>query len=208
MDVCTSIMKEFSNLMNTKYMKKLALITAITAFSIALYQGHLTHKTILYGFIAGLLAISVREIAQQTIAQWMTAYIDVEISETGASLTVLTGIISYLTQLPFILILPLYNEYEMKAHEKWGITGYSIWPKSEYWFAGVNILALTLLSGLLLMINQTIAHLTLIFTLSQLLPLKKTLIEGETDGAKILYWSGFAYLIFLGTNIIFLALTL
>ena len=194
--------------MNTRYLKNLGLVTVITAFSLILFQGSFTITNILYGLSTGLLVVFIREAAQQTIAQWMTAYIDINISKQGLTLTLLTGTFSYITQIPFILILPFYNEYEMKAHEKWGITGYAIWAKSEYWFAGVNILTLTLLSTILLQINKTIALLTLTFTLSQLLPLKKTLIEGETDGAKILYWSGFIYLILLGTNTILLASTI
>lgn len=180
----------------------------ISAAFIAFYKNY-TILSALATVAASTLIMLFREIGQRTVAQWMDAYVELEISEEGAVTTFFGILITALTSVPLLLLFPLQSEFSGRKYEQWGKSVDAVWAKRQYWLVTGGIIGLmifylvTAIAGF----NQA-AQMTVYFTIMQLLPFDFWGIPtGELDGAYILRWSGFTWLILMGLNLIFLGLT-
>lgn len=181
----------------------------ISAAFIVFYENYTTAAA-LTTVLGSVMVLLAREIGQRTIAQWMDAYVDLEISQEGAVTTVLGIIITALTNLPLLLLFPLQSEFEGHKYEQWGKSVDAIWAKRQYWLVSGGIVGMLVFSLITLIAGFTqTAQMSIYFGTLQLLPFDFWGIPtGELDGAYILRWSGFAWLALMGTNLILLGLTL
>lgn len=183
----------------------LVMTLAFTAF----FKEYEAGRILFFGTVS-LLILGVRELAHRTIAYFMTAYVELEFSTMGALLSIMAAIGAVGLDLPLIILLPVSSSFSNVRYESWGYEIDVVWSKREYWFAAFGILALTLLTVVTWMLGYTrISLSTALFTLYQLLPLKETnLIEGSLDGAYILLYSGFVWLLFVGVAVVGIAVSL
>lgn len=147
--------------------------------------------------------VATREIGQRTVAEMEEAYVEVEISKEGASLTVFAAMLAYLMQTPIIALFPLTSSFSSKAYEQWGKTIDAVWMKRQFWIVLGGILALMLGWIVSLQLGlQMLAEGFILFTALQLLPFDyETIPTGALDGAYILRWSGFTWLVLMGISI-------
>jgi hypothetical protein len=185
-------------------LKNLLLGGLVVGAGFAGFKQFSSVNTVLLSFLFGIVTVSFREIGQRIVGQWMDAQVELELSENGAATTILIGIFSYFSTIGFVFLTPLYSVFSGESYEHWGKSIDAIWSKRKYWMASSGIL--TLLIGWFIAYSQNInllAELVSLFTFFQLLPLdshKK--VCGKLDGAHIILWSGFTWLIFLGLTII------
>jgi hypothetical protein len=168
----------------------------ISAAFIAFYENYTLLAAV--GTILGsTLLLLAREIGQRTVAQWMDAYVELEISEEGAAITFFGVLVTALTSLPLLLLFPLQSEFSGRKYEQWGKSVDAIWAKRQYWLVTGGITGL--------MIFYMISA---IAGIMQMMPFDFWAIPtGELDGAYMLRWSGFTWIALMGLNIVFLALT-
>lgn len=157
----------------------------------------------------GLITLLFREIGQRTIAQWMEAEVDTELSEKGAVVTLLVAAFSYVSVYNFAWLTPVFSGFSNESYEHWGKSIDAIWAKRQYWLASGGFLALFL--GWIVSYSlgfENLAELTALFTFFQLLPLDEhKQVCGDLDGTYIIMWSGFIWLIFTGITIIMMILS-
>lgn len=180
----------------------------ISAAFIAFYENY-TLVSATATILGSILVLLAREIGQRTIAQWMDAYIELEISEEGAAITFFGVLVTALTSLPLLLLFPLQSEFSGRKYEHWGKSIDAVWAKRQYWLVTGGITGLLVLYVLSFIagFNQ-VAQMTAYFTIMQMMPFDFWAIPtGELDGAYMLRWSGFTWIALMGLNIVFLALT-
>ncbi|MFQ3308107.1 MAG: hypothetical protein ACI977_000324 [Candidatus Nanohaloarchaea archaeon] len=181
----------------------------ISAAFIAFYKNYAL-GTAAITVTGSILILLAREVGQRSVAQWMDAYVELEISEEGAVITFFGVIITALTSIPLLLLFPLQSEFSGRKYEHWGKSIDAIWAKRQYWLVtgGITGLMIFYLLSAILGFTQ-IAQMTSYFAIMQMLPFDFWGIPtGELDGAYILRWSGFTWLILMGLNLFFLGLTL
>ncbi len=158
--------------------------------------------------ISGLVILS-REIGQRTVAQWMDAYIDLQTTLNGSATSLFGAFLAFITGLPIILLFPLTSSFSGKKYEHWGKSIDAIWAKRQYWLATSGLT--TLFTAWMIAYTygfQLFAELSALFMFFQLMPFDYEMIPTERlDGAYILLWSGFTWLIMMGTTLIMLTLT-
>lgn len=187
-----------------KDLKNLLIATTIITIAFAAYRTQTEILGILKLLGISVLILATRDIGQRILAQWMDAYIDVEIDQEGAGVTIIAAIIAAATNISLIILVPIYSTFSGHKYEQWGKSVDAVWAKRQYWLATGGILSLiTLLLITLILGFHTITVLAGIFTFYQLLPLDYSGIPtGTLDGAYILRWSGYTYLILTGTTIL------
>ncbi len=181
-------------------------VVAVTAAFVG-FSGTLEPRSIVFYLGASVLVLLVREAGIRTIGQWMDAEIDLELSEEGLGLTFMGAVAAYLTGWPIILLFPIWTTFSVEPYEQWGKSVDVIWMKREYWLIGAGVLALLLGTAVSVFAGwNSLAKVFAFFLIFQLLPFDYPLIPtGTLDGAYILRWSGFIWLISLGLAIVFLA---
>ena len=190
-------------------LKNFAVATLVFGVSFAAFFQEFDPRGLaLYTALSGVVLLT-REFGFRTCAQWMDAYVDNNLSSSGAMTSILGAFLSIITQLPIILLFPLWNEAESEKYEQWGKSTDSVWMKRKYWLYSCGIIALlagsTIARGFEL---TTLARMYAITSFFFLLPFDYEGLPGEElDGAFILRWSGFTWLIFMGLTLVFHALT-
>lgn len=156
------------------------------------------------------LVVLTRELGQRTIAEWMDAYVKVNLSMEGSSLTLIGAMAAYLTQLPIIMLFPVSTTFSGKSYEHWGKTIDAIWMKRQFWIVVGGLL--TLFAGWSTAYQlgfQKVAEAFILFLFFQMMPFDHHSVPtGNLDGAHVLRWSGFYWLLGMGLIIIGLVLTL
>ena len=185
--------------------QNLGVPVAVLFLGLVAYLGIREPRSLAFVFFGGLMAFVTRELGQRAVAHLMNADVNTHLSKNGSMLTLFTGFIAALFGYPLAILLPSENSYEMRAHEQWGQVVDVIWSKREFWLAVGGIMALTLISTLLFLLGQnTLAQIISVYTLSQMIPLREIIVKRSTDGAYILFHSGFMWLTFTGFNIMLL----
>lgn len=178
--------------------------TAILAVAFITFKDALTlESAALYTGISAAVLLS-REIGQRTIAHWMEADVVLNLSTDGSAMTLFGAMMSFMTNLPVILLFPIFNSFDVESYEHWGKSIDAMWMKRRYWIVSSGILGLfggwALFKALGLPQGAQAASIFLIF---QLLPFDYSKIPtGRLDGAVIIRWSGFIWLIFMGLAIL------
>ena len=191
-----------------KDLKAFASSTVVIAVCFLAYK-QLSYTRIPYFLAISGLVILSREVGQRTVAQWMDAYIDLQTTMNGLATSLFGAFLAFVTGLPIILLFPLTSSFSGKKYEHWGKSIDAIWAKRQYWLAISGIT--TLFTGWMLAYNfefQLFAELSALFMFFQLMPFDYEAVPTERlDGAYILLWSGFSWLISMGVAIIMLVLT-
>ena len=179
-------------------------LLVIAAAFIIYFEGYSLSTGVFLSGVA-VLAFTAREIGQRTVAQWMDAYVETKLSREGSVLTLFVSFISVITALPVIWLLPSINSFSQEKHEHWGKSVDAMWSKREHWIALGGITTLTMVSIISYTFSQLqVVQAVTVYTLSQMVPLRDIIIEGNTDGTYILFHSGFMWLTFTGFNIMLL----
>lgn len=184
--------------------------SAIIGVAFTAFTGLFTLENFVFYTVTGVVVMLLREAGQRTVAHWMESYVDLEISREGALLTLLAAGFSVVSDFSLILLFPVFSDFSGERYEQWGKSIDAMWMKRQYWLASSGIMGLwagwifaVMLS--LDMMAQAIA----LFAIFQLLPFDYEKIPtGELDGATILRWSGFAWLLMMGFSILMLVVTL
>jgi hypothetical protein len=157
----------------------------------------------------GLSTLFLRELGQRVVAQWMESDVHTELSAKGAASTVLVGIFSYISAFNLAFFVPVFSSFSAPSYEHWGKGIDAIWAKRRYWLVSTGIVSL--MFGWLLAYSlgvSPLAEMIALFTFFQLLPLdEEKQITGQLDGAYILLWTGFTWLIFMGLTLIMMVLS-
>lgn len=188
------------------FMAASALIgVAFTAFS-----GEFTFSNLSFFLLVGLILMFLREGGQRTVAHWMESYVDLKISREGAFVTLMAAVFSAVANVQLLLLFPVYSEFSGERYEQWGKEIDAMWMKRQYWLTSAGVIGLWLGWGLTYIwsldkIGQAIS----IFTIFQLLPFDyENIPTGPLDGATILRWSGFAWLMMMGFSILMLVFSM
>jgi hypothetical protein len=169
----------------------------------------LSFKALPFVIFTSALVIFSRELGQRLVAQWMDAYIDLELSHEGSITSIVGAGIAFLTGLPIILLFPLTSSFSGKKYEHWGKSVDAIWAKRQYWLimGGLTTLFLSWLLAYSFDL-QAFAELSSLFMFFQMMPFDyKAIPTGKLDGAYVLLISGFSWLIGMGISILMLSLT-
>ncbi len=188
--------------------KNFLIATFTLTIAFLAYQYSLGVQQILFLAITSITILLAREIGQRVIAQWMDAYIELEVSQEGLSTTFLGAIIAGLTGWGILLLFPIESKFSGHKYEHWGKSVDSIWAKRQYWLASGGIIGLIIFAIVLALLGFTnAANLAAIFALFQLLPFDYEAIPtGTLDGAYILRWSGFTWTGLMGITTILVVL--
>lgn len=189
--------------------KYLAVAVLTVAAGFAGYKQLTDPVPILSWLGIAALVIAVREFGQRTIAEWMDAYVEVELSTEGSSMTIVAAMIAYLLQMPIVALFPLASSFSGKSYEHWGRTIDAIWMKRQFWIVLGGLIALLLSWMVTLQLGfARVAEGFIVFTLFQLMPFDyKDIPTGTLDGAYILRWSGFVWLTLMGITVVGVVVT-
>ena len=159
--------------------------------------------------VFGLTTLFFRELGQRIVAQWMESEVHTELSKEGAVTTVIVGLLSYISVFSLAFFVPVSSSFSAPSYEHWGKGIDAIWAKRQYWLASSGIVFLLVGWALVYSLGvSALAELIALFTFFQLLPLdKEKKITGKLDGAYILLWTGFTWLIFMGLTVIMMVLS-
>lgn len=180
----------------------------VTAVAFLAYKSFSLNRLPYIILLAGLVVLS-REIGQRMVAQWMDAYIDLEISFNGSATSLFAALMAFVTDLSIILLFPVTSSFSGKKYEHWGKSVDAIWAKRQYWLAVSGLTTLFAAWYFAYVFSfQLFAELASLFMFFQLMPFDYEAIPtSKLDGAYILLWSGFTWLIAMGTAVIMLVLT-
>ncbi len=163
-----------------------------------------------YYLLLGGLTVLSREIGQRMVAQWMDAYIELRTSVEGSATSLFGAFTALITGLPIILLFPLTSSFSGRKYEHWGKSIDAIWAKRQYWLTMGGLTTLFAAWYIAYLLNyQLLAEVTILFMFFQLMPFNyETIPTSKLDGAYILLWSGFTWLIVMGATLMAIAVTL
>ncbi|MFB6245600.1 MAG: hypothetical protein ABEJ03_04625 [Candidatus Nanohaloarchaea archaeon] len=178
------------------------LFLAAAAITVALtgFYGSLESSSIRNASIAASAALLSREVLQRAVARFIKTEVHTELSKTGTALTVAAGVFSYVTSTPVVFAVTVFSEFSNRRYESWGYSIDVPWVKRRYWMAWTGIAGMLLTAFAAHSLQAyTVSRSISIIALFALLPMKENLlVEGETDGARILIHSGFMWLLLTG----------
>lgn len=188
---------------------KLAVAGLVVAAGFTAIQWEVETGKLALILFSSFLAVSIREVGQRTVAEWMDASVETELSLEGSLVTLAVAALGFITSLPLIALFPLENSFSGKRYEHWGKSIDVIWMKRQYWIAASGIVALIASWSISYIAGfQTVAGVISVFTVFQLLPFDYSEIPtGKLDGAYILLHSGFMWLTMFGFSLLAAALT-
>lgn len=196
--------------MSIEEIQYLAVASLATAAAFTAYSGTLTPVNSLLWLLASITVLVTRELGQRTLAEWIDAYVDVELSLKGASTSLIGAIAAVITGLPILLLFPVENSFSGKRYEHWGKSIDVIWMKRQYWIVMGGVIALFI--GWLASLNLGLSRLPeafILFLFFQLLPFdQENIPTGTLDGAYVLRWSGFIWLLLMAATLLGLVFTL
>lgn len=186
------------------------IAAALIGIAFTAFRGIFTLESFAFYVIVGLILVILREGGQRTVAQWMDSYVELKISREGSMLTLLAAGFSIVSDFQLVMLFPLFSDFSGKRYEQWGKDVDAMWMKRQYWLSSAGIIGLWL--GWVVAYGLSMNRITeaiSMFTIFQLLPFDYEKIPtGPLDGATILRWSGFVWLLMMGFSIIMLTLSL
>lgn len=179
-----------------------AILTVAAAFTA--FSGVLELQNSIFYLGVATLVLGAREFGQRTIAQWMEANVDLNLSMKGSVITILGAAAAIITNLPIIIMVPVANSFSVKSYEHWGKDIDAMWLKREAWITYGGIGALLIGGFISTLLNlERLQTAFFLFSAFQLLPFDNHgLPTGTLDGSYILKQNGFYWIAFM-----FLSLT-
>lgn len=196
--------------LDTSDVKNFLIGSAVLGVAFTAFAGLFTLENLFFYVVAGIVVITLREAGQRTVAHWMESYVDLKVSREGAMTTLLAAGFSVVSDFSLILLFPIYTDFSGERYEQWGKSVDAMWMKRQYWLSSSGIIGLwggwaAAMAFSLPQMAQVIG----LFTVFQLMPFDyKKIPTGQLDGATILRWSGFMWLLMTGLTIVMIALTL
>jgi hypothetical protein len=171
----------------------------VTAAAFTAFSGVLELQNAIFYLGVAAAVLGVREFGQRTVAQWMDAKVDLNLSMKGSITTVFGAFLAILTDLPIILPFPVHSSFSIENYEQWGKGVDSMWLKREAWLAYGGIIALLIAGFTSTLLNMPkLQNAFFLFTAFQLLPFDNDGIPtGALDGSYVLKQNGFYWLIFM-----------
>lgn len=183
--------------------------TGVLASAFAAFYGEFELTKAFFYIGSSALILGFREFGIRAAANVLDGYASLEISNPGSTTTLFGAILSVVTGLPVILLFPIYSEVSRKQYEQWGRSVDVIWAQYKFEIARWAIVAL--FAGFLITSSlgfERVSQMFALFAFFQLLPFDYSGIPtGPLDGAHILRWSGFYWLLFTGLSLLMIALT-
>ena len=176
----------------------------VVAAAFVAFSGELTLGNSIFYLAVSTGILAAREFGQRTLAQWMDAEVELDLSLEGASISVLGAMTAVVTGLPFILLFPISNSFSVEKYEQWGKSVDAMWSKREAWIVEGGLFTL-LATGLIFHFidMSAVANSFWLFSAFQLLPFSNSRIPtGKLDGAYILRENGFKWLILMAFSLI------
>lgn len=177
------------------------LVTAV-AF-IAFKEALSVNEALFYTAVSGTVLLT-RELGQRLIAHWMEAEVELNFSVEGSLTTLFGAMMSFLTSIPVILLFPIFNSFDVESYEHWGKSIDAMWIKRKYWIVSGGVISmLTFYSVFQYLGMPRVSEAISLFLVFQLLPFDYSNIPtGPLDGSIVIRWSGFMWLIFMGSAIL------
>lgn len=191
-------------------LKNFLIGSAVVGVAFTAFRGVFSFESLAFYLVVGVIVLLLREAGQRTVAQWMDAYVDLKISKEGSMFTLLAAGFSVVSDFSLLLLFPIHTDFSGKSHEQWGKSIDAMWMKRQYWLSSAGIIGLWVGWAVSFLLSMNgIAQAISIFTIFQLMPFDyENIPTGELDGATILRWSGFVWLLMMGFSIIMMVLTL
>ena len=171
----------------------------VTAAAFTAFSRVLELMNIVFYIGVATLVLGTREFGQRTIARWMDANVDLNLSMKGSMTTVFGAFLAVLTDLPIVLLFPVTNSFSVESYKHWGKSVDAMWLKREAWITYGGIIGL-LTGGFLSAFFEMpkVQDAFFLFSAFQLLPFDNHGIPtGALDGSYVLKQNGFYWLIFM-----------
>jgi len=186
------------------------LATGVLSAAFAAFYGEFEFSSALFYISSSALVLGFREFGVRAAANLLDGYASLEISSEGSTTTLLGAIISVLTGLPIIMLFPVYSEVSRKRYEQWGRSVDVIW--AQYKFEISRLAIVSLFAGFIVTSSfgfNKVSQMFALFAFFQMMPFDyRGIPTGPLDGAEILRWSGFYWLLFTGISLLMIALTI
>lgn len=183
--------------------------TAVLAAAFAAFYGEFEVGKAVFYLSASGVVLATREFGIRAAANVLDGYASLEVSSEGSTTSLFGAIISVLTGLPVILLFPVYSDVSRKRYEQWGRSTDVVWAMYKFKIARWAIAALFV--GFVVASSSgfdKVSQMFALFAFFQMMPFDYSGIPtGSLDGAEILRWSGFYWLLFTGISLLMIALT-
>lgn len=201
---------EISALPDLEDLKNFLIASIVTGLAFSAFYNDFSFTGLSFFVASSGIVIFSRELGVRTAVNLLDGYVDLEVSSPGVTTTLFGAIISVATGLGVILLFPIYNSISRKKFENWGKSTDSIWARYQFYISALGIVAL--LSSWLVANSlgfNRLAQMYGIFAFFQMLPFDYSGIPtGPLDGAYIIRWSGFYWLMLTGLSLLAIAFTL
>ena len=191
--------------------KNFSVASLVLAVAFAAFYGEFTNIAGYAFFISGsAVVLFFRELGVRSAVNLLDGYVDLELAMDGSTTTLFGAILAVASSLPLILLFPVYSSVSRKQYEQWGKSTDVIWALYKFKIAkwGISMLFIGYALSSALGFNR-LAQMFAVFTFFQMMPFDYSSIPtGPLDGAEIIRWSGFYWLLFTGLSIVALAFTL
>ena len=185
------------------------IATGVLASAFAAFYGEFEFGTALFYISSSALVLGFRELGVRVAANLLDGYASLEVSNDGSTTTLLGAIMSVVTGLPLILLFPVYSEVSRKKYEQWGRSVDVIWAQYKFEISRLAIVAL--FAGFIITSSfglDRVSQMFALFAFFQMMPFDyRSIPTGPLDGAEILRWSGFYWLLFTGISLLMIAIT-
>jgi len=195
---------------DTSDVKNFLIGSAVTGVAFSAFTGVFTFENLAFYMLAGITVMTLREAGQRTVAHWMESYVNLKVSREGATVTLAAAVFSVVSDFSLLLMFPIYSDFSGERYEQWGKSIDAMWMKRQYWLSSAGIIGLwTGWAGAMALSLPQMAQAIAAFTLFQLMPFDYEKIPTDPlDGATILRWSCFSWLLMTGLTIVMIALTM
>lgn len=182
----------------------LTVAILVTAAAFTAFSRVLSIDNVVFYLGVAAAVLGVREFGQRTIAQWMEANVDLNLSLKGSMMTVFGAFLAILTELPIIILFPVANSFSVESYEQWGKGVDAMWLKREAWLTYGGIIALIIAGfGSAVLEMSRLQEAFFLFSAFQLLPFDNHGIPtGALDGSYVLKQNGFYWLIFMFLSLV------
>lgn len=201
---------EISGFPDFEDVKNFGIASCVTGLAFAAFYQEFTVTGLLFFILVSGLVIFSREVGVRSAVNILDGYVDLEVSSSGATTTLFGAILSIISPIGVILLFPVFSEASRKSYENWGKSTDVIWARYSFYISVLGIIAL--LASWLVFYSlefMQIAQMYSLFAFFQMMPFDYSGIPtGPLDGAEIIRWSGFYWLMLTGLSLFAIVLTL